>query len=239
MKPSSSITLLTLLLANSVDSAASQAQVVGPPVDTRVLERAGEPPIYYSISIPKKYLPSKAAPLVLALHFGGDPEGAGRAVLEILVAQGLADLGAVIVAPDSKGGAWNTAANEHAVNLLIDDVLKNYNIDPKKIVVTGFSMGGAGAWYYGMKYPDRFSAVIPIAGTPPASIAKWRLPVFAIHSRDDEVVPIAATERAIAELRKNGTRAELIELAGIKHHQTYRFVDALRRAVPWLNEVWK
>lgn len=238
MKLSSFVTLLALLFVNSV-YAFGQAQVVGPPVDTRVLEINGEPPIYYSISVPEKYSPSKPVPLVLALHFGGDPEGAGRAVLEILVAQGLADLGAVIVAPDSKGGGWNSTANEHAVNLLVDDVLKNYNIDRKKIAVTGFSMGGAGAWYYGMKYPDRFSAVIPIAGTPPASLTNWRLPLFAIHSRDDEVVPIAATQRAIAELRKNGTRAELIELAGIRHHQTYRFVDALRRAVPWLNEVWK
>jgi predicted peptidase len=216
-----------------------QATFVPPNVDTRFLEPVGEPPIAYSISVPDNYAPSKPVPLILALHFGGDPEGAGRAVLEILVAQGLDGLGAIMVAPDSKGGAWSSAANEGATNLLLEDTLKQYNIDRKKIAVTGFSMGGTGAWYYGNKYPDRFSAVIPIAGTPPESTSQWRLPVFAIHSRDDEVVPIGPTQRYIGELRKKGIRAELIELSGISHHQTYRFVDGLKQAVPWLKDLWK
>jgi len=208
-------------------------------VDTRSLEIPGEPPIYYSIFIPETYTPSKPVPLVLGLHFGGDPEGLGRAVLEMLIAPALSDLGAVIVAPDAKGQGWNSPANEHAVNLLLDDILKNFNIDRKKIAVTGFSMGGTGAWYYGMKYPERFSAVVPVAGTPPASSAKWRLPVLAIHSKDDQVVPIGPTRTYIGELQKSGARADLIELTGIAHHQTYRFVDGLHRAVPWLKEIWK
>jgi predicted peptidase len=216
-----------------------QVPFVVPNVDTRLLEPTGEEPIYYSINIPEKYSPLKPVPLVLALHFGGNPEGAGRAVLEILIAQALSDLGAVIVAPDSKGGAWIGAKNDHVVSLLLEDTLKNFNIDRKRIVVTGFSMGGTGAWQYGLKYPERFSAVIPVSGTPPAVIDKWRLPVLAIHSRNDKVVPIGPTERAIADLQKNGVRAELITLTGIPHHQTYRFVDGMRRAVPWLKELWK
>ena len=233
------LTTLTIAFIMSVGAAAAQAPFVPPNVDTRFLEPAGEPPIAYSISVPDSYSPSRPVPLILALHFGGDPEGAGRAVLEMLVAQGLDGLGAIMVAPDSKGGAWSSAANEHAVNLLLEDVVKQYNIDRKKMAVTGFSMGGTGAWYYGTKYPDRFSAVIPIAGTPPQSASQWRLPVLAIHSRDDEVVPIAPTQQFIAELKKKGVRADMIELSGIHHHQTYRFVDGLKGAVPWLKELWK
>jgi len=209
------------------------------PVDTRSLEPKGEAPIYYSIYIPHNYTLAKPAPLVLALHFGGDPEGAGRAVLEMLVAPALSGLGAVIVAPDSKGGGWSSAANDHAVHLLLDHIMSTFNIDRKKIAVTGFSMGGSGAWYFGRTYPDIFSAVIPVSGTPPDSTAGWRLPVLAIHSRDDAVVPIGPTEQAIAELKKNVPRADLVVLTGIAHHQTYRFVDGLRRAVPWLEDVWK
>ena len=232
------ILLTTIALFVSL-TAFAQVSNFGINVDTRFLEPPGEQPISYSISIPDNYSSSKAVPLVLALHFGGEPDGAGRAVLEILVAQGLAGLGAVLVAPDSRGGAWSSAANEHAVNLLLEEVLKNYRIDRKKIAVTGFSMGGTGAWYYGLKYPERFSAVIPIAGTPPTTISQWRLPILAIHSRDDEVVPIQPTRSAIAELQKNGIHAELIELRDIHHHQTYRFADGLKSAVPWLKEIWK
>ncbi len=238
MKRQILLTLLVLIAANTVVAFAQQPLVL-PNVDTRVLEVPGEQPIYYSISIPEKYVPTKPVPLVLALHFGGDPEGAGRAVLEILVAQAFSDLGAVIIAPDSKGRGWNSAVNERAVNLLMEDTLKSFNIDRKKIAVTGFSMGGAGAWYFGMKYPERFSAVIPVSGTPVSPLTGWKLPVFAVHSKDDQTVQIGPARAAIAELRKNGVRAELVELSGIAHHQTYRFVDGLRRAVPWLKELWR
>jgi predicted peptidase len=35
----------------------------------------------------------------------------------------------------------DTAQNERAVNALLDGVLSSYNIDRKKVVVTGFSSG--------------------------------------------------------------------------------------------------
>ena len=65
------------------------------------------------------------------------------------------------------------AANEQGVNVLLAAVEKSYAIDQKKVVVTGFSMGGRGTWDWADKYPDRFSAAIPISGTPAASGA-WR-----------------------------------------------------------------
>jgi predicted peptidase len=177
---------------------------------------------------------------VLALHFAGDPTDAGRAVLEILVRPALSDIGAIIVAPDALGnGDWSSPENDRAVNQLLDAVISSYSIDTKKIVVTGFSMGGRGTWYFAGKYPQRFSAAIPVAGVPPASATGWRMPVLAIHSRNDEVAPIAPTEQRIKELEKFGVHAQLITLSGITHFQTYRFVDGLKRAVPWLKDVWK
>ena len=221
----------------------SQAGTVPPPgVSNRTLTRGDEPPVHYALSIPANYSTSKPVPLILALHFGvggGSAAGAGRSVLSILVRPALEELGAIIVAPDSLRGDWSTAENERAVKELLDNVLGSYNIDKKKIVVTGFSMGGAGAWHIAEKYPDYFSAVIPVSGRPPASIAEWRLPVLAIHSHNDQVVPFGPTEARITELQKAGKRAELIPLTGITHFETYRFVDGLRQAVPWLRQIWK
>jgi len=221
----------------------SQAGTVPPPgVSNRTLTRGDEPPVHYALSIPANYSTSKPVPLILALHFGvggGSAAGAGRSVLSILVRPALEELGAIIVAPDSLRGDWSTAENERAVKELLDNVLGSYNIDKKKIAVTGFSMGGAGAWHIAEKYPDYFSAVIPVSGRPPASIAEWRLPVLAIHSHNDQVVPFGPTEARITELQKAGKRAELIPLTGITHFETYRFVDGLRQAVPWLRQIWK
>ena len=224
------------------------AQVAGdPPMSTPGLHhlrlpRSGEPAVGYAMYIPAAYSPGTPVPLVLALHFGvrgGDAAGAGGDVLEILVGPALADLGAIIVAPDSVRGDWSTPENEKAVNALLDMVLARYAIDRKKIAVTGYSMGGAGTWHFAEKFPERFSAAIPVAGRPPASAAGWRLPVLAIHSRDDQVVPFDPTEARIAELQKAGVNAKLIALTGITHYQTNRFAGALMRAVPWLREVWK
>ncbi len=46
----------------------------------------------------------------------------------------------------------------------IDYVCDQYPIDPKKIVLMGFSMGGAGVWHLAAHYTDRFVAASPGAG---------------------------------------------------------------------------
>ena len=224
---------LLLFLALSIASGAS-AQTI----HDEVLSQQDGPSVHYAISVPRDYR-REPVPLILALHFGGDPRGAGHAMLQILIQPALGDLGAIIVAPDSLDGRWSTPANERAVNALLAAVEKNYAIDQKKVIVTGFSMGGQGTWYWGDKYPDRFSAAVPLSGTPTASAASWRIPVFAVHSRDDQVQPIGPTEQRIAELKKNGVNAQIVVLNGIQHFETYKFVDGLRQAVPWIRNVWK
>ena len=229
--------VLALLTAIPV-SAQEKIPVRSPGIHDEVLPLKDGPKIHYAISVPRGYH-GAPVPLILALHFGGNPEGAGHSMLEILIQPALGELGALIVAPDSVGGGWSTAANEQAVNTLLAAVEKSYAVDQKKVIVTGFSMGGQGTWYWADKYPDRFSAAIPISGTPTPSAASWRLPVFAVHSRDDRVQPIGPTERRIAELKMRGINAEIVVLNGIEHFETYRFVGGLRQAVPWIQQMWK
>lgn len=235
-------TILSLFPIGVAAQVVRDSPVLTPGLHNLELPRADEPPIRFAISIPRNYSPSTLVPLILALHFGvrgGDAAGAGGDVVQILIGPALAELGAIIVAPDSVRGDWSSPENEKAVNALLDTVLAHYSIDKKKVVVTGFSMGGTGSWHFAEKFPERFSAAIPVAGRPPASASGWRLPVLAIHSRDDQVVPFDPVKARIAELQKAGMNAKLIPLAGITHYETYRFRDALRQAVPWLREVWK
>jgi predicted peptidase len=234
--------ILSMLPIGVAAQPAGDPSVLTPGLHNLELPRADEPAIRYAISIPGNYSPSTPVPLILALHFGvggGNASGAGGDVVQILVGPALAELGAIIVAPDSVRGNWSSPENEKAVNTLLDMVLARYAIDKKKVAVTGYSMGGAGSWHFAEKFPERFSAAIPVAGRPPASASGWRLPVLAIHSRDDQVVPFDPTEARIVALQKAGVNAKLIPLAGITHYQTYRFRDALRQAVPWLQQVWK
>jgi predicted peptidase len=235
------IILIAALQSNAF--ADVTVPVLGPGLYTRTLEREAGPSIGYAISVPPTYNRALPAPLVLALHFGvqGGPSlFAGRDLLRILMAPALAELGAVIVAPDVlNGGPWNTPQNEEAVLGLLDAVMRSYSIDPRRVIVTGFSMGGAGTWHFAGKYPDRFAAAVPVAGRPPATAAGWRVPVFAVHSRSDRVVPIGATEERIDELKRAGVSAQLVALVSPTHYQTGAHAEGVRQAVPWLRQVLK
>ena len=235
-------TVLAFPLAGMAAPAAGTPPALGPGLHHLMLQRSDGPTVGYTMFIPPNFSSSKPVPLILGLHFGvggGSADGAGGDVLEILIGPALADLGAIIVAPDSVQGNWSTPENEKAVTALLDMVIARYAIDQKKIAVTGYSMGGTGSWHFAEKFPQRFSAAIPIAGTPPQSAAGWKLPVLAIHSRDDQVAPFAPTQARIAQLQKVGVNAKLILLSGITHYETDRFQGALKQAIPWLREIWK
>jgi poly(3-hydroxybutyrate) depolymerase len=235
------VTLLLVCMPLALHGQSQQAEVpvFGPGIHFGILSRPGDLSVGYAISIPERYSSATPVPLILALHYGGSPNGAAQGVLVTLVQPALAELGAIIVAPQSVGGAWNTAANDRAVKALLDAVRAKYAIDPKRVAVTGYSMGGTGAWYFAGKYPETFSVAIPVAGMPPASANSWKTPVFAVHSRTDEVMPFEPTARRIKELQNAGVRAELVSLNGISHAQTNRFVSGLRSVVPWVKSIWK
>ena len=210
-----------------------------PGVHNQALSRDDGETIRYAISIPPGYSAAARVPLVLALHFGGNPVGAGRSMLDLLIRPALTDLGAIIVAPDSIDGGWSGPENERAVQTLLEAVLNTYSVDPQKVIVTGFSMGGAGTWHWANKFPERFSAAIPVAGRPTGSASAWRVPVFAVHSQNDELIPIGPAQRQIEELKELGQNAEIVVLTGITHYETSRYVEGLRRAVPWVKDLWK
>ena len=58
----------------------------------------------------------------------------------------------------------STFAGEVDLFEALDDVKKNYQVDENRILVRGFSMGGASAWHIGAHYGTDFAAVAPGAG---------------------------------------------------------------------------
>jgi len=55
-------------------------------------------------------------------------------------------------------------AGEADVFEALESVRKRYNIDPQRIVLRGFSMGGAGTWHVGLHYPGQWAATEAGAG---------------------------------------------------------------------------
>lgn len=58
------------------------------------------------------------------------------------------------------GYGWNAAI----LPALLDEVVTRYRIDRDRIHVTGFSMGGYGAWDLALYSPRRFATVVPVCG---------------------------------------------------------------------------
>jgi predicted peptidase len=89
---------------------------------------------------------------------------------------------------------------------LIDQVQKDYPIDPKRIYITGLSMGGFGTWDAIARRPDLFAAAVPVCGGGDESTAPKisKIPIWAFHGSKDPAVKVAQTLRMVEALRKAG-----------------------------------
>ena len=192
----------------------------------------------YTIAVPGDLREGDPRPLVLALHPGGGSRGGP--FLAQVVEPALRDWGAIIVAPDSPNRRWSVPSAEESVLFLLDDVLERYEIDREQILVTGFSMGGAGTWFMATHHPERFSGAIPIASAPRDNPLDriGPMPVHVIHSRDDERVPIEPARAAADALVERGHPTEFTELSGVGHYSMGGYVEALRDAGAWMRRQW-
>ncbi len=196
----------------------------------------------YTIAFPTGYSENTPVPLILALHFAGHGTPFyGRMILEELVKPALGDLGGLIVAPDCTSDSWSNPQSEADVLALLDYVSNNFAVDPERVVVTGYSMGGNGTWYLAARNPGRFSAALVLSGWPPdeVGLVDWQVPSYVIHSRQDELMPLEPTRFAVTALAEKGVEIELMVLDGITHFETFRFIDPLRSVVPWIEQVWQ
>lgn len=196
----------------------------------------------FSIAIPDGYDPERPVPLILALHYGGTVTPFyGRGLLEGLIEPALRNLGAIIVAPDRTAGNWANSRSEKQIIALLNAIQATYSIDAERTLITGYSLGGMGTWYLAARNQDRFKAAIPISGRPQSDTLsfEWHMPLYVIHSRADDVVPLAPTEATVSELREKGADITLVVVEGIPHFAVSSFVDPLSEAVPWIEKVWQ
>ena len=130
----------------------------------------------YSLFVPRGYDKSKKYPLMVALH------GLGSTDSGIMRYPGLTRLaqqhGYIVVAPmgyNSSGwygirrGRTGELSEKDVMNVL-GIIRKEFAIDSNRIYLMGHSMGGGGTWHLGMKYPDIWAALAPVAPAPPRNI---------------------------------------------------------------------
>lgn len=119
----------------------------------------------YGLVIPEKLELKKPAPLYVWLHGRGDKTTDLHFIMQRQTNAGrVTPPDAIVVHPMGRYCNAFKFAGEIDVLETIEAVARNYPIDRDRIVLWGFSMGGAGAWHLGAHYPDHWVAVSPGAG---------------------------------------------------------------------------
>lgn len=179
----------------------------------------------YVVFVPTGYRSDVASPALLFLHGAGERGTDNRLQLSNglapFVQARVSTFPFLVVFPQCQTvdgrilETWNAAGagGRNALKAL-DDARQHYNFDPKRVVLTGWSMGGYGAWSLGIAEPSRWSAIVPLAGGgDPAAVAVLKsVPVWAFHGAKDTLVKSEAGMMMAEALNKAGGQATYTEL---------------------------
>lgn len=99
---------------------------------------------------------------------------------------------------------------------LVDEVVaRTPFVDPDRVILTGLSMGGQGAFELGCAGIERLAGIAPICGTVMKTAAVCRslssVPLWIAHGLHDSVVPLehSGVGEAVEALRAAGTARHL------------------------------
>lgn len=155
----------------------------------------------YLLHVPSSYDEGQATPLVIALHGG---VGNAKNIEEQNGLPSLSDeKGFILCSPNGYKRAWNAGwccgkAQEEDVDdvgfisAVIDEIENEYNIDPKRIYVTGMSNGAMMSYRLACAMSDRIAAIAPVAGSMVFDCEPQRpMSIIHFHSYEDSNIPWA------------------------------------------------
>ncbi len=164
----------------------------------------------YLLFLPKDYAsdPEKKFPMILFLHGAGE-RGDDLQLLKLhgipKIVEKDENFPFIAVSPQCPSESWWTMELE-ALEALLKDIIKRYNVDVDRIYLTGLSMGGYGTWSLAIRNPNVFAAIAPICGggDPKKVCAIKDVPAWVFHGAKDEIVPLKQSENMVKALKECG-----------------------------------
>jgi predicted peptidase len=209
------------------------------PLEKLVFKDNAGKTVSYQLMKPEKIDPDKKYPLVVFLHGAGERGNDNEAqvvhgVPQFASRENREKYPCFLIAPQCPPAAkWaevDWSANSHTIPkevsepgrltlLLIETLLKEQPIDPKRIYITGLSMGGYGTWDLIARRPDLFAAAAPVCGGADEATAEKikQIPLWVFHGGKDGAVKPQRSRNMITALEKVGAKPKYTEYPEVGH----------------------
>jgi predicted peptidase len=181
--------------------------------------------------LPPGYGDGKPRPLLLVLHGAGENGDGSEGELELLFDG--TDIPAlihadrwpekrpfIVLAPQHEGGdvPGSLCPDSEEIASFIRFALEQYDVDRRRIYLTGLSCGAIGAWDYLADHTNEVvAAAVLIAGDGNNAVAEAhcalaRVPIWAFHGDRDSVVSVFGSVRPISRLKEECTDPAPVDL---------------------------
>lgn len=184
----------------------------------------------YVLFVPHDYKKDTPTPTILFLHGAGETkakDGDKQGNMPVNVGIGRAikkrekTFPFITIIPQAPVRGWQAGGQSAKMALgILEDVEKEYSVDPKRVYLTGLSMGGYGTWSLAVAMPDKWAAIVPICGKgDPSKAEKIKdLPCWAFHGDDDKSVNVSGSRDMIEAIKKAGGHPKYTEYPGVGHN---------------------
>jgi predicted peptidase len=218
------LALSLIALASLASFSARAASPVAHGFVDRVF-RDGSEESKYVVFVPHDYRGDKAFPAIAFLHGSGETGTDGHKQTQVGLGPAIRKqektFPFIAVFPQSKKRNWKASSVDGIRALkILDEVEKEYRIDPDRVYLTGISMGGFGTWSIAMEHPERWAAIVPVCGGgDPKQVDRIKgIPCWCFHGGADGIVPVGFSRRMRDALEKAGSQPRYTEYPKVGHN---------------------
>lgn len=185
----------------------------------------------YSVFVPHNASAGKKLPTILFLHGAGPFGTEGTQQTRVGIGKAIRErektFPFLVIFPQAQKRerdlihTWYPGRPEGDRALaILDAAMKEFNGDPKRLYLTGNSMGGFGTWKMAQAYPKKWAAIAPICGGGEIEWAKTikDIPCWCFHGDNDATVPVDRSRQMIDALKKAGASPKYDEYPGVGHN---------------------
>lgn len=126
---------------------------------------------------------------------------------------------------------------------MVEGLRRELPISTRGLLLTGFSMGGFGAWEWAIRNPSLFAALVPVAGSglshgelvvPGDLCALRELPVWIIHGAADLHVPVGGADECAEALAACSGNVHYSRFPDADHGETCSRAYSDPRLYEWM-----